>query len=347
MKNILFLAANPSNTSRLRLDQEFRDIQEALQRSQEQNEFLLRSWWAVRSSDLQQAILDIEPQIVHISGAGVEAKGFVFEDEVGKPKIIKGDALANLFKVFSNVVECVILNSSYSYLHAEIINQYVPYVISMNDVIEDRAAIEFSSGFYRALGKGRSMQFAYELGCNAVHLAGLVDYKVPKLYENKKMSEIYDSHQVFMNKVRKENPVEVFVSYNQKDRGLFQKFKLHLDVLQQEGIITVWEQSEMIAGSIRDEEINKHIESAKLILLVVSPSFFSDSNCNRELSRAIERHEAREAIVVPIHLRHVDFRGTLIAKLKALPNNNKPINRWVDKDEAFFDVVNEIRKILQ
>jgi hypothetical protein len=81
LQAILFLGANPKDTGRLRLDQELRDITEGLQRAQKCDQFNLKQKWAVRPRDIQRAILDEQPQIVHFSGHGEGEAGLVFEDQ--------------------------------------------------------------------------------------------------------------------------------------------------------------------------------------------------------------------------------------------------------------------------
>jgi hypothetical protein len=218
MKTILFLAANPKGTSPLRLEQEARDINDELRRAYQGEQFKLEQRWAVRSRDIQQAMLDIRPQIVHFSGHGKGSKialpkqdnaseptfrsaqtlerrvslqseelqtsseeGLVFEDEMEREKLVSGGALAGLFELFTDDVECVVLNGCYSETQARAIAEYVPYVIGMNDAISDQAAIEFSVGFYKALGAGRSIEFAYKLGCNAIQIEGIPGHLTPHL----------------------------------------------------------------------------------------------------------------------------------------------------------------------
>ena len=161
-RKILILAANPKDTSPLRLDEEVREIDNGLRRAKHRDQFELLQKWAVRPRDIQRAMLNINPQIVHFSGHGTEEKGLVFEDETGQSKLVRGKALAALFKLFADKLECVVLNGCYSKKQAEEIAKYIPYVIGMKQAIVDRAAIEFAVGFYDALGAGRSVEFAYK-----------------------------------------------------------------------------------------------------------------------------------------------------------------------------------------
>ncbi|MEH1878858.1 CHAT domain-containing protein [Nostoc sp. S13] len=188
MKTILILTANPKGTTSLRLDQEVRDISESLRRSQHRDRFALVQRWAVRPRDVQRAILEVNPEIVHFSGHGSGEDGLVFEDEVGKTKFVDAESLAGLFELVASEIECVILNACYSEIQAEAIAQHISYVIGMNQPIGDNAALEFAFGFYDALGGGRDFEFAYKWGRNSIRMAGIPAHLTPVLKKSPKLS---------------------------------------------------------------------------------------------------------------------------------------------------------------
>ncbi|MGB8700147.1 MAG: dynamin family protein [Thermosynechococcaceae cyanobacterium] len=170
-KRILFLAANPKNTSPLRLDKEVREIENGLI-SKKPGQFCFEKKWAVRPVDIQRAMLEFKPHIVHFSGHGEGIEGLVLESNEGDfGQLISTEALEGLFKLFSDEVECVILNACYSEVQADAINAHIHHVIGMNQSIGDKAAIDFSVGFYDAIGTGRPIEFAYHFGCNSIQLS--------------------------------------------------------------------------------------------------------------------------------------------------------------------------------
>lgn len=181
IKKVLFLASNPKGTAPIRLDEELRDIAEGLRRSQIRDHFELEQKWAVRPRDLGRAILDFKPNIIHFSGHGAGEEGLVFENEMGEPQLISEDALASLFALFKDQIDCVVLNGCYSQVQALVIAQHINYVIGMNKAIGDKAAIEFAVGFYDALGAGYSIEFAYKLGCSAILMHGIQEHLTPVL----------------------------------------------------------------------------------------------------------------------------------------------------------------------
>jgi hypothetical protein len=181
VKTILVLAANPKNTPRLRLDEEVREIDAGLQQAKKRELFDLKQRWAVRVQDVYQSLLDFKPQIVHFSGHGVGDDGLELEDETGKVRLVDTVALAGLFELFASNIECVILNACYSEVQAQAIVKHISYVIGMNKEIGDKAAIKFATGFYNALGAGKPVEFAYELGCNVIQLEGIAEDLIPVL----------------------------------------------------------------------------------------------------------------------------------------------------------------------
>ena len=179
-KTILILAANPKDTSKLRLEEEIREIDEGLRRANHRDKFQLKMKLAVRSRDFYRAILDTQPQIIHFCGHGEGEDGILLEDETGTTAFVRADTLGSLFKLFAQKgVKCVVLNACYSEVQGEAISQYINYVIGMNRAIGDKAAINFAVAFYDALAAGENVEFAFELGRS--QLIGLQENQNPIL----------------------------------------------------------------------------------------------------------------------------------------------------------------------
>lgn len=164
---ILFLAANPPGTARLDLDKEVSKIDDGLQRSKLRDQFHLVSKWAVDSNSLRRALLEEKPDIVHFSGHGEGQTGLVLVGQNGEPKPATSEALSGLFKLFPEI-KCVVLNACYAETQAKAIVQHIDYVIGMKQSVRDDAAIAFATGFYDGLGYEKSIDVAFELGCNAI-----------------------------------------------------------------------------------------------------------------------------------------------------------------------------------
>jgi CHAT domain len=195
---ILFLAADPSDATRLRLGQELRDIRENLQLSKQRDGFSLESRESVRPRDITQSILDVEPQIIHFSGHGLSTGELCFENVSGKVQPVQPEALANLFELVANQINCVVLNACYSETQAKAIAKHIPFVIGMTQAIGDKAAIAFAVGFYKAMGAGRSLRDAYKFACVEIQLEGIAEHLTPILYaqENAPDCAIVGSRQI-------------------------------------------------------------------------------------------------------------------------------------------------------
>ncbi len=181
VKKVLVLAANPKMD--LRLDREIREIDDVLRRSMYRDQFKLESKLAVRVQDLQRALSEVKPRIVQFCGHGSGSEGLVLENNAGQQQLVSTEALADLFKLFANRVECVLLNACYSGVQAQAIVKNINYVIGMGKDVRDDAAIAFTVGFYEALGSGESIESAYNLGCNRIQLEinRSANYRTPNL----------------------------------------------------------------------------------------------------------------------------------------------------------------------
>ncbi|MGG6268502.1 TIR domain-containing protein [Leptolyngbya sp. AN03gr2] len=141
-----------------------------------------------------------------------------------------------------------------------------------------------------------------------------------------------------------EEPIKVFFSYSHRDEELKDELVKHLSILRRQGVITEWHDRMIMPGSEWSREIDASLNSADIILLMVSSDFLASDYCwGVEIEKALQRHESGEAYVIPVILRPVVWQDAPFAKLQALPKNAKPITKWKDQDEAFFDVVRGIQ----
>lgn len=169
---ILFVAANPRDTVELNLDDEFRAIDDVLQKSEYRNSFELHSAWAASYGDLQEHLLRYKPHIVHFSGHGSTVGEIVLTNDQGGSQLVPPSALADLFAILKDNVRGVVLNACYSERQGAAIARSVDFVVGMSRAIQDDAAINFATGFYLGLGWGRSVETAFALGCNRMGMPG-------------------------------------------------------------------------------------------------------------------------------------------------------------------------------
>ncbi|RLI52510.1 MAG: hypothetical protein DRP09_17765 [Candidatus Thorarchaeota archaeon] len=178
---ILFLSANPKNTPRLRLDEEIRAIDYVMRQVEYRDKFDIEQKWAVRASDLQAYLLQYKPDIVHFSGHGSLSNEIILEDDLGNRAKIPNHALGKLFGILKDNIRCVVLNACYSEKQARAIAESIECVVGMSKTIGDSAAIRFATAFYQALGYGRDVKTAFDLGCVQIELANLNEQDIPKL----------------------------------------------------------------------------------------------------------------------------------------------------------------------
>ncbi len=142
--------------------------------------------------------------------------------------------------------------------------------------------------------------------------------------------------------------LEIFYSYAHEDEELRNQLEKHLSLLKRQGFISGWYDRLISAGTDWAREIDIHLDSAQIILLLVSADFMYSEYCyGIEMKRALERHNAGEARIIPIILRPVDWQFAPFGKFQALPTGGKPVVRWPDRDEAFADVAMGIRKLIE
>jgi len=140
----------------------------------------------------------------------------------------------------------------------------------------------------------------------------------------------------------------VFFSYSHKDEALRDELEVHLAMLKREGTISAWHDRKILAGDELNGQIHARLNDAQVILLLVSPDFLASAYCyDVEMKRAMELHVEGRARVIPVILRPSDWQiSAPFAKLLAAPTDGKPITKWPDRDEAWLDVVRQLRAAL-
>src|SRR5438105_2548949 len=140
--------------------------------------------------------------------------------------------------------------------------------------------------------------------------------------------------------------VTVFFCYAHEDESLLKRLKQYLTPMQRQGLIAMWHDRDISAGTEWEQEISKQLNAAQIILLLVSPDFMASDYCySIEMKRALERHHRKEACVIPIILRNVDWQD-ILGNIQALPKDAIPVlsSLWHSSDDAFYDVAQGIRK---
>ena len=160
--------------------------------------------------------------------------------------------------------------------------------------------------------------------------------------------QIVAEREYLMPPISQPNSIEVFYSYSHEDEELQQQLENHLTILRRQRVITDWHYRKIGAGREWAGEIDEHLNTARIILLLISSDFIASDYCyDVEMQRAMERHEAGEARVIPIILRSVDWEEAPFGQLQALPTGVRPVTHWKDRDEAFTDIARGIREVVE
>lgn len=141
---------------------------------------------------------------------------------------------------------------------------------------------------------------------------------------------------------------KVFFSYSHKYETMRNEIETHLAMLKRDGTIETWHDRRILAGTELDGDIDENLEQANIILLLVSPYFMDSDYCmEREMTRAMEKHEDGTATVIPIFLQYCDWKGAPFGRLLGLPTDAKPISQYADYHEALAIVAKEIRRVAE
>ena len=142
--------------------------------------------------------------------------------------------------------------------------------------------------------------------------------------------------------------IEIFCCYAHEDQSFLVDLKKHLKLWERQGLLTLWTDTDITAGTNWENEIVRHLNTAHIILFLVSPDFLASEYCySTEMRYAMERYDRGEVRIIPIILRHCAWQEAPFAKIQALPAHAEPVVGWHDQDEAFTDVVRGIRKVVE
>lgn len=144
------------------------------------------------------------------------------------------------------------------------------------------------------------------------------------------------------------DPIKIFYCYAREDRALRDELEKHLGALKRSGLISTWYDREIAPGAEWEREIHERLNTADMVLLLISPDFMHSDYCwGFEMRHALARRQSEQIAVLPIIVRSVLWKGTPIAELQLLPSEGKAITKWTDRDAAFEDVANGIYDVVE
>ena len=142
--------------------------------------------------------------------------------------------------------------------------------------------------------------------------------------------------------------IKAFIAYSHVDEPLKDELVRHLSGLVRSELITDWNDRKILAGQDWDDVIDSALSASELFLLLISADFLYSGYCvGIEARRAMERHAAGEALVIPVVLRPTVWRHYPFSSLQALPKDANAVTSWSNKDEALVNVVDGIENALK
>ena len=140
--------------------------------------------------------------------------------------------------------------------------------------------------------------------------------------------------------------MKAFISYSHKDENYLERLKVHLAQMKREGLIDEWTDKEIHAGSSLDDIISVSLESSELFLALLSPDYIASNYCyDKEFEAAQKMQSEGNLIIVPIIVEPCDWQKTPFGQLKALPKDGKAVSEWTNPNNAFLNVIDELRKL--
>lgn len=179
---VLFLAANPTDTPPLRLDEEARSIQEKIRLSEYRDSVHFESRWATRAADILQAINETNPTIVHFSGHGASTGELALLNPDGSTKIVTKEAMTSAMATASDTIRLVVFNACFSEAQAASVVEHIEAAIGMSDSIRDDTACTFAAQLYSSIGFGRSLRTAFDQAKAELLLEGIPGENIPQIY---------------------------------------------------------------------------------------------------------------------------------------------------------------------
>jgi hypothetical protein len=354
MVTVLFVA---SNATAIKFDfaTELKRLQAA--RDEARGSFKLAARWSVSADDLTRLLKEHGPEVVHVLSPGVNpANHALMLDRGGQVEYVSPTAFAKIFDLpRTKVPSLVVLNTCDSLKPAEAIAPHVGAVVAMKGRIYDSAAVEFATDFYKSLAFGSSVSEAFEQGRQAVARVAPEQIDQPVLLRGTadpsnitiapSRSKPRSARAVVSEPTAR--PAKVFCSYSHTDEKFRSQLETHLALLSQQDAIHVWHDRRIEPGADWKKEIDKNLEEADIVLLLISADFMASQYCTGiEMKRALDRQDIGSTRVVPILIRKCDLQGAPFAGLQWLPTGSKPVKNWTDRDAAWTDVAKGIRGVV-
>ncbi|HLZ63600.1 MAG TPA: CHAT domain-containing protein [Ktedonosporobacter sp.] len=290
----------------------------------------------------------------HFSQFGDQWQGrLAFDDEdKGRSKYVAAKQVyASLHKAGTSLVVLNACQTSHDYhlnhpsnVAHDLATLRIPAVIAMQFTIPDTASIIFWQHLYTQLLQGIPIDEAVAETRRHMHAInpGNLDWAAPILCISTAKALTFTLATTPTTKPRK-----VFLSYHPADKTMLDELETHLHPLKNQHIITTYHSGNIHPGKEIAEEIERHLNEADIILLLLSHKFLaSDYHTKGEMQQALERHYKVEACVIPLILSPCIWETTPLGKLQPLPISGDPITSLPNQNQVFNQIVKDIQHVL-
>ena len=121
-------------------------------------------------------------------------------------------------------------------------------------------------------------------------------------------------------------------------------------MLERQRLILNWHDRRIIPSLDWKVEISDKLNSADIVLLLLSPDFLASDYCYEiEMKKAIKLHSKNQLQIVPVMLRPCDWKNSPFSKFLGLPTDMTPVldESWYTMDEAFSNVTEGLKVLVQ
>jgi hypothetical protein len=170
-------------------------------------------------------------------------------------------------------------------------------------------------------------------------------------FKNKRDSKEIEEEHYFntKNKLQSEimEKIKLFISYAHDDETYKDELIKHLSGLKRNGVIEEWNDRYIIPGQEWDAEIKQKLNNSHIVIFLISSDFMASNYINDvEIKNTMDRHNNNEIIIIPVIIRHCDFKSLGLNKFQALPKDANPVKSWIDQDEAWVNVIEGIKSTI-
>ena len=343
-RRLYFVASNPLEWQELDFREELHRIE---WNSAGPRPLEISAKWAISEVGLAKDLATIKPEIVHVLAPTVQNRSLVVSDAEGNPRSIGSSELANVFAADDDLPKMVFINTCDSIELVDALAPSVGCVVAIDGLINDPDAINLADQLYMWLGRGESVAGALDRARSLV----------PGAVGAAAHPGVCSPDQVWLTPPEKGQPpppptvepgpsVRLFVSYAHEDEPYKDALEKFLVTARRTRHLKVWHDRAIRPGDDWAERIDRNLEMADVVVLLVSVDFLNSEYCvDVEFKRALEREDEGETSVVPILIRECPWQGTPLAKLSIIPRDAKPISGQ-DPDKAWTAIAAELEKVI-